>query len=108
MGEDSFIKSNLGLMVFFIGIGLLILTFYFTYSVFVNPGLVSGFANLAPSVDGELGEILEPVLKMASYLIPVFLLWVMGSISGRIASKGLSMDKSSPKDGSEENNSTEN
>ncbi|MFP4005783.1 MAG: hypothetical protein ACLFUR_03570 [Candidatus Hadarchaeia archaeon] len=86
--KQSISSQGMGLIIFFLGIGLIILTFYFAYSVFTEPGALKRFAELAPK---SKSEIIESITKMASYLVAAILLWIMGSISSRIAEKGLEM-----------------
>ncbi|PTD93883.1 hypothetical protein C9439_05430 [archaeon SCG-AAA382B04] len=84
-----------GVVIFFLGIILLLFTFYVVYSVFTNPEALSGFQALAPQVGGELGQVIGPVVNVMTYLVAALLLWVMGSISGRITKYGISMYKTS-------------
>lgn len=85
------ISLGTGLGVFFLGVGLLLLTFYIAYTVFTNPGSLAGFAELAPDVGGGAGQAIGPVVEMISYVVAALLLWVMGSVSGRIAKHGIYM-----------------
>lgn len=86
-----------GLAVFFLGVGLLAFTFYMAYTAFTNPSILSNFAELAPKVEGKASEIIGPIVEIIPYLIAALLLWVMGSISGRIAKHGLSLFSSRTK-----------
>ncbi|KXA95266.1 hypothetical protein AKJ37_00410 [candidate division MSBL1 archaeon SCGC-AAA259I09] len=84
-----------GLVVFFLGVGLLLLTFYIVYSVFMHPGALKGFAELAPEMKGEgAAELINPMVEVMVYVIAALLLWVMGSVGGRIAKHGLDMYRS--------------
>ena len=79
-----------GLIVFFLGIGLLCLTFFLAFVTFIDPSKISPFKELIPnSVEGETESLVEVLV----YLIAVIILWVMGSIGGRIAKTGLEMYK---------------
>lgn len=96
-------KSILELAVLLLGIALLVFIFYIAYSVFTNPGTLEGFAELVPEIDPiefgpegeelEIGNVVEPILEMLSYVVAAILLWVMGSIGGRITKYGVSMYK---------------
>lgn len=85
------------------GIALLVLTFYIAINVFLNPGTLKGFTELVPDIEhidfgseneAELEGAFESLLKMMSYGIAALLLWVMGSIGGRITKHGVDMYKS--------------
>lgn len=90
--ENRLTRDVIGLAVFFLGVALLILTFYTAYSVFTNPETLKGFAALGPEVEGgEIGKLIGPVVEMMSYVIAGLLLWVMGSVGGRIAKHGMKM-----------------
>lgn len=81
-------KDTFGFALFLLGAGLLIFTFFTAYRVFTNPTTLGGFAELvSPSGGQGVGKI----LKIAVYPIAGLLLWVMGSVSGRLAKHGLKM-----------------
>ncbi len=81
-------KDSIGLFLLLLGAALLILTFFTTYKVFMNPASLEGFAQLVTPSDGQgVGKI----LKVAIYPIAGLLLWVMGSVSGRLANQGYKM-----------------
>jgi hypothetical protein len=81
-----------GLVVFFLGIALLILTFVFALLAFINPERIQAFTDLIPGSEGEF----EGAIKAIGYLVAVGLLWVMGSVAGRIVGHGIRMFKSRP------------
>lgn len=74
-----------GQIVFALGVGLLCSVFALGVLAFLDPGTLAGFADLVP----ESG-----LYQTLAYLIAVGLLWVMGSIAGRILSYGLAMVRS--------------
>lgn len=95
-GERSEIIS--GLTVFFLGIGLLCFTFYLAYTAFINPSNLSPFAELVPIAEEEkFGSL----VKIAAYIIPLLLLWIMISIGGRITKNGIEMYKLKEKNSTE-------
>lgn len=73
--------KKIGIIMLSLGIGLLCVTFYLGLAAFVNPDTLARFEALMPGT-------------VFVYLIPVALLWVMGSIAGRIMTHGLSMLRS--------------
>ena len=81
-----------GLVVFFLGIALLLVTFVFALLAFLNPERIEAFTDLIPASEGEF----EGAIKAIGYLVAVALLWVMGSVAGRIAGHGIQMFKSKP------------
>ena len=99
-------RKILEIAVIVLGIGLLIFTFSTAYSMFTNPSALEGYDELTPegsitiTPPGENGEPLDlsnaikPVLKVTSYMVGGLLLWVMGSIGGRITKHGVSMYRS--------------
>lgn len=92
------ISLGTGLGVFLIGIILLLFTFYTAYSVFTNPETLTGFQVLIPEMSGEASQVIGPIVKIMSYIVAGILLWVMGSISGRIAKYGITMFKNFKKE----------
>ena len=81
-----------GLVVFFVGIALLILTFVFAALAFANPDRIADFKNLIPNSGGEF----EGLFKAVGYLIAIGLLYVMGFIGGKIAGHGIGMYRTRP------------
>jgi len=81
-----------GLAVFFLGIALLIFVFFATYTVFTNPDRLGPFANLIPDSDAEY----ESAIKALGYAVAIGLLFVMGSVAGRIARHGIEMYQARP------------
>jgi hypothetical protein len=74
-------EKAVGYAVMGLGVGLLSFAFYLAYSAFTDPSTLAGFRALAPSKETE------PLI----YVIPIGLLWVMGSIAGRIAKHGIEL-----------------
>ena len=89
--KDKLVGQSSGIAVFILGVILLIFTFYIVYQVFMTPDTLEGFSELAPSTSGEFGQIVQILV----YFVGVVLLWVMGSIAGRIAKHGIEMWKPS-------------
>lgn len=81
-----------GLVVFFLGIALIVVTFVFALLAFLNPERIQAFTNLIPASEGEF----EGAIKAIGYVVAVGLLWVMGSLAGRMAGHGIQMFKSKP------------
>ena len=81
-----------GLLVFFVGIGLLIFTFVLAYLAFSNPDRIKAFTDLIPGSGGEF----EGAVKAIGYVVAIGLLWVMGSLAGRIVGHGIGMFKARP------------
>ncbi|MBM4445216.1 MAG: hypothetical protein FJ020_07945 [Chloroflexi bacterium] len=81
-----------GLVVFFLGIVLLLVTFVFALLAFLNPERIEAFTDLIPASEGEF----EGAIKAMGYIVAVALLWVMGSLGGRIVGHGIQMFKSRP------------
>jgi len=83
--KNEKVKNSIGLFLLLLGAALLILTFFTTYRVFVTPASLEGFAQLVTPSDGQgVGKI----LKVAVYPTAGLLLWVMGSVSTRLANLG--------------------
>lgn len=96
-------RKILEVLVIVLGIGLLVLTFSTAYSMFTNPSALEGYDELTPEGEIEItmggntanvSEPVKPALRTVSYVIGGLLLWVMGSIAGRIIKHGASMYKS--------------
>ena len=86
-------KANTsGLVVFFVGIVLLIVTFIVALLAFISPGRVGGFGDLIPAPEGDW----EGVVVALGYLVAVALLVVLGSVAGKIAAMGIRMFKAQP------------
>jgi len=89
--KDKLLGQYTGIAVFVLGVILLIFTFYIVYQVFMTPDTLEGFSDLAPSTSGEFGQVVQILI----YFVGVLLLWVMGSIAGRIAKHGINLWKPS-------------
>lgn len=79
------INLGIGLGVFFLGVGLLIFAFYLAYQAFTDPNILGGFARFV-RMPAE-----AQITNAAIYILAALLLWVMGSVGGRIAKHGLNM-----------------
>jgi hypothetical protein len=75
-------KEIVGYAVMAFGLGLLGFTFLSAYSAFVDPSILERFKVLAPG--GGWIELL-------AYAVPVGLLWVMGTIAGKIVAYGVDL-----------------
>jgi len=84
--------SASGLVVFFVGIVLLVVTFIVALLAFINPDRVGGFGDLIPTPEGDW----EGVVKALGYLVAIGLLMVLGCVAGRIAALGIRMFKAQP------------
>ncbi len=91
---DKSSRNKIGLSVFAVGLILLLFTFYTAFSVFTNPTSLEGFAKLVPETAEQQG--LGLIFNIIIYSIAGVLLWVMGSISGRIAKHGINIYTSTP------------
>jgi hypothetical protein len=81
-----------GLVVFFVGIALLVVTFVVALLAFINPDRVGGFGDLIPAPEGEW----EGAVTALGYLVAIGLLMVLGYVAGRIAGLGIRMFKAQP------------
>jgi len=84
--------SILGLVVFFLGILLLLVTFVVALLAFLTPDRVADFGKLIPAPEGEW----EGALKGIGYAVAIGFLFVMGSVAGRITTLGIRMFKAQP------------
>ncbi len=93
------------ILVIVLGIGLLALTFSTAYKMFTNPSAMEGFDELTPEGKIEISpggggntvdvsNAVKPILRVFSYVVGGLLLWVMGSVGGRITKHGVSMYRS--------------
>ena len=81
-----------GLVVFFSGIVLLVVTFIVALLAFINPDRVGGFGDLVPAPEGDW----EGVVKALGYLVAIGLLMVLGCVAGRITELGIRIFKAQP------------
>jgi len=80
-----------GLIVFFIGICLLIFTFFTGYTFVTNPSSLRSFGELIPdSAAGSVGS-LGAVIRIPAYLIPVTFLFALGYVAAKISAQGIQM-----------------
>ena len=98
MGENNSGVNYFGLVVLLLGLGLLIMTFFTAYSFISNPESLTKFATLVPEINHELAGVIKPVMNIISYLVAALLLWVMGSVGGRITKHGLKIFESKSND----------
>ncbi|MFP3871552.1 MAG: hypothetical protein ACLFVL_01565 [Candidatus Aenigmatarchaeota archaeon] len=84
-------KIGFGLLA--LGIALLLLTFYLAMNAFLNPGSIAQFKELVPGTTGgeEFSEAMAQLVSVLVYIVAAILLWVMGSIGGRITMHGIKM-----------------
>ena len=75
-------EKIIGYAVIAFGLGLLGFTFLSAYSAFVDPSILERFKTLA--LGGGWVELL-------AYAVPVGLLWVMGTIAGKIVAYGIDL-----------------
>jgi len=103
------VDKLIGLVVFLAGVCLLCFTFLLACHLFFNPSGLKRFMDLVGELKEEvyleaqpfgkvpivgLGPAVTQLIKLLTYLIPVGLLWVMGSIGARIAEAGVKILKS--------------
>lgn len=69
-----------------LGVGLLCGVFALGLLAFLRPGTLAGYSELFP---GESG-----ILRIVSYVTAIALLWVMGTVAGKIVSHGLPLARS--------------
>ncbi|MBC7114647.1 MAG: hypothetical protein H5T47_03345 [Archaeoglobi archaeon] len=90
-GDGRKIISISGAIVFLAGVALLIYTFFTAFSFLTDPeGIIrfsEAFMQRLPPSQGFEGI----VQLLISYLLPVLLLFVMGSVASKIASQGIQM-----------------
>jgi hypothetical protein len=88
-----------GLIMFFMGVGLMLFTFYTGYTFIMNPDGLAGFAALVPPSKVEVSAGGMPILgleelvgaRMFVYLIPTSLIFAMGYVASRISAVGIQM-----------------
>jgi hypothetical protein len=88
-----------GLIIFFVGVGLMLFTFYMGYTFITNPDGLAGFAKLVPPSKVEVSAGGMPILgleelvgaRMFVYLIPTSLILAMGYVASRISAVGVQM-----------------
>lgn len=73
----------LGLVIFFIGIGLLLCVFFLAISLFTNPAGFSGFTSLF--------SIQDPNIQVILSFVGLVLLWILAFVGGKIGSLGKNM-----------------
>lgn len=85
------IGSISGIITFFIGIALLILTFYAGFILLLDPNKLLAFADLIPILEAPEGEIFAIFARVNVYIIPIILLFVLGYISSKITAHGIQL-----------------
>jgi hypothetical protein len=99
LGLDR-IGSISGLIIFFMGVGLMLFTFYTGYTFIMNPDSLTGFAKLVPPSKVEVSaggmpipglEELIGATRMFAYLIPTSLILAMGYVASKISAAGIQM-----------------
>lgn len=76
----------IGLVLLAIGVGMLAGTFGLGVLAFLNPQMLADFSTLFPENQG--------LLRIAVYIVPVALLWVLGSTASKALSHGLALVRS--------------
>ncbi len=97
-------KRGLEIGILVLGVALLALTFFTAYSLFTNPeAFIDSFTEmvpeletieLAPGEEIDMEEVMGPALEMMTYVVAAILLWVMGSVGGKLTKHGVSLYKS--------------
>jgi len=79
-------NKNLGYVLLAIGVALMLLTFFLAFNAFRNPESLEGFAELLPSTSNgeDVAEAMAQIVSVLIYIVAALLLWVMGSIGGKI------------------------
>lgn len=80
-----------GIAAFFIGIALLILTFYAGFILFLDPSKLLVFADLVPILEASGGGIFAIFARVNAYIIPIILLFVLGYIASKITAHGIQL-----------------
>ncbi|MBS7606214.1 hypothetical protein KEJ14_00020 [Candidatus Bathyarchaeota archaeon] len=86
-----------GIIVFFLGIFLLILTFYTGLTFILDPNKLVAFTALLPSSKTQGDWLLSTLIYGAAYLIPILLLFVLGYIASKVVAYGIQMYRTRPK-----------
>ncbi|MBI3946903.1 MAG: hypothetical protein HY321_13350 [Armatimonadetes bacterium] len=80
----------IGLSVFFVGIGLLVLVFLLAFRMFGDPGVLTALASQGPAAAGGQGAAPSPMtgalVKMGQQVVVLFVMLLAGSL---VASKGI-------------------
>lgn len=97
--SDSLDKAGAisGIIVFFLGIFLLIFTFYIGLTLLLDPNKLTAFTTLLPSSGAQGNWLLSMVLHGVAYSIPILLLFVLGYIASKVVTYGIQMYKTRPK-----------
>jgi len=80
-------NKSVGYGIIVLGIVLLLITFALAINAFLNPDFIEGFAELVETNREGIAGLVD----MLIYLIPAILLFVMGSIGGKIISYGVKL-----------------
>lgn len=82
-------NRNVGYGIIALGVVLLVVTFALALNALLNPGFLEGFQDLVSPGDEGFGALID----MLIFIIPVLILFVLGSIAGKITKYGLNMIK---------------
>ncbi len=82
-------NKKMGYGIVFLGVILLTTTFFLGLYTLLNPDFIEEFSDLITTE----GDGIAALVDMLIYIIPVLLLFVMGSIGGRIIKHGLNLIK---------------
>ncbi|GEM_PF-1914041 len=75
----------IGYVFLALGIALLVTTFALAMYAFISPEFIEEFQELVPPANGEeIIEAVEQIMYILIFVIAAILLWVMGSIGGKI------------------------
>ncbi len=89
-------NKNLGYVLLAIGVALMLLTFFLAFNAFRNPESLEEFAELVPgTTNGEdLAEATAQLVSVLIYIVAALLLWVMGSIGGKVLKYSIKLVRS--------------
>lgn len=79
------------LAVILLGIFLLGFTFYLAYSAFINPEILTKFNILIPGISAT--QPFSQFTVLIGYVVAFLLLWVMGSVAGKMVKYGIDIHK---------------
>ncbi|MEM1515206.1 MAG: hypothetical protein QXH24_04055 [Candidatus Bathyarchaeia archaeon] len=93
-----------GLIIFLAGVALLAFTYFLGYSLLTNREMLAWYANLIPlpTLNGGkqtnilISIIAAPLAGLASYVVPILILFVLGYITSKIVSNGIQVWRTKP------------
>lgn len=108
--SDSLDKAGVisGIIVFFLGIFLLILTFYIGLTLLLDPNKLVAFTALLPSSKSQGDWFLSTLIYGVAYSIPILLLFVLGYIASKVVTYGIQMYRTRPKPSAQPEKTTAN